>query len=82
MGAELRKRHEGTVVILGEPQERAAGEDVAELEKEPCRTLVGRASPVGSGAVIARLAMLVTNDTGPALALAKYSTVCYSVDVH
>src|SRR5207248_457595 len=66
VGAELRKRHGGTVVILGEPQERAAGEDVAELVGEPCRNLVGRTSLVGLGAVIARLAMLVTNDTGPA----------------
>ena len=66
VGAELRKRHGGTVVILGESEEYAAGEYVAEQVGEPCRNLVGRTSLVVLGAVIAHLTVLVTNDSGPA----------------
>ncbi len=66
VGTQLRKRHGGTVVILGEIEERATGEDMVALVGEPCLNLVGRTSLVGLGAVIARLGVLVTNDTGPA----------------
>jgi ADP-heptose:LPS heptosyltransferase len=66
VGAELRKRHGGTVVILGESEERATGEYVAELVGVPYRNLIGKTSLVELAAVIARLAILVTNDTGPA----------------
>jgi ADP-heptose:LPS heptosyltransferase len=66
VGAELRKRHGGTVVILGEAEEQPLGEYVAAQIGEPCRNLLGRTTLVVLGAVIARLAVLVTNDTGPA----------------
>ncbi len=66
VGTELRKQHGGTIVILGEPEERATGEGVSALVGEPCLNLVGKTSLVGLGALIACLAVLVTNDTGPA----------------
>ncbi len=66
VGSELRRRHGGTVVMLGEREEWPAAEAVARGVGAPCLNLVGRTSLAVLGAVIARLAVLVTNDTGPA----------------
>ncbi len=66
VGAELLRRHGGTVVLLGEPEERAAGDALAQKIGKPCLNLMGKTSLVVLGAIIAQLAVLVTNDTGPA----------------
>lgn len=66
VGVELRQRHDGTLVLLGEPEEQAIGNEVALRVGKPCLNLVGKTSLVVLGAVIARLAVLITNDTGPA----------------
>ncbi len=66
VGAALRSKYGGTVVIVGEPEERATGEMVAQQVGEPYLNLVGKTSLVTLGAVIDRLAVLITNDTGPA----------------
>jgi ADP-heptose:LPS heptosyltransferase len=63
---DLRSRYGGTIVILGEPEEQVNG---AELERQvgvPSLNLVGKTALVTLGAVIARLSLLITNDTGPA----------------
>jgi ADP-heptose:LPS heptosyltransferase len=66
VGTELWRRHGGTIVILGECQERDAGKMLAQRLDGPCLNLAGRTSLVQLGAVIAKLSVLVTNDTGPA----------------
>jgi ADP-heptose:LPS heptosyltransferase len=66
VGAQLRQQHGGTVVILGEPEERETGAQLARQVGEPYLNLIGKTSLVTLGAVIDRLAVLITNDTGPA----------------
>lgn len=66
VGTELWRRHGGTIVILGEYQERDVGEMLARRLDGLCLNLAGKTSLVQLGAVIARLSVLVTNDTGPA----------------
>lgn len=67
VGRELVQRHGGTIVVLGEKTEHTVGEALAqEVGARHCLNLAGRTSLVESGAVIARLSLLVTNDTGPA----------------
>ncbi len=56
---ELHARLGGTLVAIGGEAERAAGEAIGGVN------LAGLSIPV-MGAVIARLSMLVTNDSGPA----------------
>ena len=63
---ELQSRHGGTIVILGEAEDRPIGEKLAENLNGPCRNLAGKTSLAELGAVIQRLSLLVTNDTGPA----------------
>jgi len=64
----LRKQRGGTIVILGGPEERdrRLGERLAEMCGAPTLNLAGRESLPEMGAVIARLDVLVTNDSGPA----------------
>jgi ADP-heptose:LPS heptosyltransferase len=66
VGAQLRQQHGGTVVILGEPEERETGQQLAQLVGKPYLNLIGKTSLVTLGAVIDQLAVLLTNDTGPA----------------
>ena len=66
VGTALWHRHGGTIVILGDCQERSTGERLARQIDGPCLNLAGKTSLVQLGAVIARLSVLVTNDTGPA----------------
>lgn len=67
VGTALWRRHgRGTVVVLGEPEERATAETVARAIDAPCLNLAGRTSLCTLGGVLERLAVLVTNDTGPA----------------
>ena len=63
---ELRRRYGGSVVIVGGPGEREAGEALAREIGGVCCNLAGRTLLGGLGAVLARLAVLVTNDSGPA----------------
>ncbi len=64
--AELRRRYGGTIIVLGEREEWAAAETVIRGVGRPCLNLVGQTSLPVLGAVIKRLAVLITNDTGPA----------------
>ena len=63
---ELQSRHGGMIVIVGEAEDWPVGEKLAEDLKGPYRNLAGKTSLPELGAVIQRLAVLVTNDTGPA----------------
>jgi ADP-heptose:LPS heptosyltransferase len=63
----LHSRHGGTIVFLGEETEHCVGEEIARIiGAESCLNLAGKTSLPVLGAVIARLSLLVTNDTGPA----------------
>lgn len=63
---ELQYRHGGTIVVLGEAEDRIVGEKLADNLSGPCRNLAGKTSLAELGAIIQRLSLLVTNDTGPA----------------
>lgn len=65
-GAELRRRHGGMVIIVAEGAERAVADLVAARVGGGCLNLAGATTLPVLGAVIARLDLLVTNDTGPA----------------
>lgn len=65
-GTELRGRYGGTLVLLGEKDEQATIDVLAQRVGKPCLNLVGKTSLTILGAVIAQLSVLVTNDTGPA----------------
>lgn len=62
----LQRQHGGTVIYLGEAGESSAAEQMAASLRGPCLNLAGRTSLGILGAVIARLDVLLTNDTGPA----------------
>jgi ADP-heptose:LPS heptosyltransferase len=69
-GAALLRRHGGTLVLLGDAEARATARALraalpADLARR-CRDLTGATTLPALGAVIARLAVLVTNDSGPA----------------
>lgn len=66
VAGQLQSRHGGTIVIVGEAEDWPAGEKLAEGLKGPYRNLAGKTSLPELGAVVQRLAVLVTNDTGPA----------------
>jgi ADP-heptose:LPS heptosyltransferase len=69
VGAALHARYGGTLTLLGDAQATPASARIAERlkrERIPCLDLTGRTSLPALGAVIARLALLVTNDSGPA----------------
>jgi ADP-heptose:LPS heptosyltransferase len=65
-GLSLSRLLGGTVIVLGGPQEGAAGERIARMIGPSARSLAGRESLGEMGAVIARLSVLITNDSGPA----------------
>lgn len=70
VGAALLRRHGGTLVLLGDAEAFATARalraalpaDLARL----CLDLTGATTLPALGAVIARLAVLITNDSGPA----------------
>ena len=84
VGRALHERHGGTLVIIGEKEEQATADALAQeilplplrsaqgsgsrAQDERCGSLnlAGKTSLATLGAVIARLSVLVTNDTGPA----------------
>lgn len=65
VGQQLHTRYGGTLLVLGEPEDAAAAA-VARGLGASCRNLAGQTSLLTLGGVLARLALLVTNDTGPA----------------
>lgn len=65
-GAALRRRYGGTLVLLGDGWERAATDSVARSLAGSCLDLTDRTALPVLGAVLSRLALLVTNDSGPA----------------
>ncbi len=65
-GAAIREELGGTVVVLGGPQEKAWATTACRHAGAPCVDLAGRTSLATLGAVIARLRLLVANDSGPA----------------
>lgn len=66
VSAELLRRHSGTLVILGEQEEHAAGDFIAQQAGEHVLNLAGHTPLATLGAIIARLSVLITNDSGPA----------------
>jgi ADP-heptose:LPS heptosyltransferase len=64
--AEVRMRHGGTVVLLGESGPQSAVQAFTENLGPPVTDLTSRTSVAVLGAVIERLAVLLTNDSGPA----------------
>lgn len=66
VGRQLRRQCGGTVVLTGGPDERASAVALARSIGPSCRSLVGETTMGSLGAVIARLDVLVTNDSGPA----------------
>jgi ADP-heptose:LPS heptosyltransferase len=64
--AHLQRRYGGTVVIVTHQRAHPAAECVAASVSGPCLNLAGMTSLPVLGAVIERLNVLVTNDTGPA----------------
>jgi ADP-heptose:LPS heptosyltransferase len=65
-GAEVRRLTGGTVVILAGPGEEDLAEALAAAAGGPCLNLAGQTPLAVLGAVIARLAVLICNDSGPA----------------
>lgn len=66
VGKALRERYGGTVIVMGEKEEQATGDALARQIGRRCLNLVGKTSLTTLGAVISRLSVLLTNDTGPA----------------
>jgi ADP-heptose:LPS heptosyltransferase len=64
--SELARRLGGTVVLCAGPGERPLADAVAARVQGPCRNLAGRTSLPVAGAVLERLAIFLTNDSGPA----------------
>ncbi|HLG63444.1 MAG TPA: glycosyltransferase family 9 protein [Ktedonosporobacter sp.] len=62
----LLQQYGGTVILVGEGQERELGEVIARQIDGPCCNLMGQTSLLTLGGVLARLAVLLTNDSGPA----------------
>lgn len=73
-GLELRRQIGGTLVLLGEASIRPLTEAMAAEAGGKILNLAGRSSLTGLGAVLQRLALLITNDTGPA-------HIAYALDV-
>lgn len=65
-GRALHARSGGTLLLLGDAEARPAAAQIARRIGVPCRDLTGRTSLVVLGAIIARLNLLLTNDSGPA----------------
>jgi ADP-heptose:LPS heptosyltransferase len=65
-GKELRGLLGGTLIIIGGPHEAVAGSRIAASLGRPVRNLAGPASIPEMGAVISRLSLVITNDSGPA----------------
>lgn len=65
LASELSSRRGGTVIFIGGDEERAVVQGMIPASI-PCLDLTGRTSLGVLGAVMVRLSVLVTNDSGPA----------------
>jgi ADP-heptose:LPS heptosyltransferase len=65
-GRRLRNEAGGSVVLLGNEDDRAAGDRIAAAIGDPVRNLAGATTLGALAAVVVRLAVLVGNDSGPA----------------
>jgi ADP-heptose:LPS heptosyltransferase len=65
-GNLLQQRCGGTVLIIGDAEAQEPGAAVEQSLVVPCLNLVGQTSLVVLGSIIKLLAVLLTNDTGPA----------------
>lgn len=82
VGQTLLARHGGTIVMLGEQAEHAVAEEMAQQMGGAYLNLTGKTSLPVLGAIIDRLSVLITNDTGPAhiaYALAAPTVTIFSV---
>lgn len=66
VATRLVRKYGGTVVVLGDVEDCEAGKVIGQSLGNACLNLAGRTSLGTLGAVIARLSVLITNDTGPA----------------
>ena len=66
LAGELLTRHGGTLFLLGDAEAESSGQFLAQCLDERCLDLVGKISLTALGALIERLDLLVTNDSGPA----------------
>lgn len=64
--ARIQRRHGGTVILVGEIRDRETMEAAAQSAGAPFCNLAGRTSIPVTAAVLQRLAVFLTNDTGPA----------------
>ena len=65
-GRRLQRQFGGSLVFLGDGGERARAEEAHRLAEVPALNLAGRMGLPALGALIERLSVLLTNDTGPA----------------
>lgn len=65
-GRVLIYKYGGTLIALGEQEDRETSQHILEAAGCPARNLAGMTSLPVLGAVISRLNLLITNDTGPA----------------
>lgn len=66
VGQALQDLTGGTVIVLGGEEERSSGDRLCQSLRSTAVNLAGKTSLPVLGAVIARLALLITNDSGPA----------------
>lgn len=64
--AGLQRRRGGTVLLLGESRDRVLGEEALQASGAAYLNLAGCTSLPVTGAILQRLAVFLTNDTGPA----------------
>ena len=62
----LLAQYGGTIFLLGDKEARPAARFIVESLKDQCLDLTGKVSLLTLGALIERLALLITNDSGPA----------------
>lgn len=62
----LQRRWGGTILLLGETRDRVLGEEALQSAGAAYLNLAGCTSLPVSGAILQRLAVFLTNDTGPA----------------
>lgn len=62
----LAAEHDATILLTGSPDEASLAAEVASSMHAPALNLAGRTSLGGLAALIARLDLFISNDTGPA----------------
>lgn len=66
LGNALLKQYGGSVLLLGDEEAQEAAHALQRRLTGPCLDLTGQTSLPVLGAIIARLTILITNDSGPA----------------